>query len=75
MERGRNEQMDASNNLKDSGIAVLGNIDSTIIENVRRYAQSSTTKRRRYQRQTELEWNDDCDAVFDYFETVSWLRA
>jgi len=63
--------MDASNDLNDSGITVLGNVASNLVENVRRHAHSSATKRRRYQRQTELEWNGDCDAVFDYFETVS----
>lgn len=67
--------MDASNNLNDSGIAMLGNVGSTLIKNVRRYAQSSATKQRRYQRQTELEWNGDCDAVLDYFETVSWQKS
>lgn len=70
--RRRTEQMDASNDLSDSGITVLGNVGSTLVENVRRYAQSSATNRLRYQRQTELEWNGDCDAVFDHFETVSW---
>lgn len=63
--------MEASNNLNHSGITVLGNVTSTLVENVRRHACSSATERRRYQRQTELEWNDDCDAVFDYFESVS----
>ena len=74
IERSRNEQMDASDKLKNSGIVVLGNIDATLVEKVRTYAQTSTTKRSRYQRQTELEWNGDCSAVLEYFEKVSWQR-
>lgn len=67
--------MDVSQVLKDTGIAVMGHIDSDLVENVSKYSQSSTTKQWRYQRQTELEWNGDCDAVFDLFETVSRQRT
>ncbi len=67
--------MDVSQVLKDSGIAVVGNIDSKLIENVSKYSQSSATKQWQYQRQTELEWNGDCDAIFDNFETVSRQRT
>ncbi len=70
MERSTNEQMDPSDVLKKSGTVVLGNIDPKVVENVRTHCKSPNTKRSRYQRQTELEWNDDCDAVFEYFETV-----
>ncbi len=73
--RRRKEQMDVSQVLKDSGIAVVGNIDSKLIENVSKYSQSSATKQWQYQRQTELEWNGDCDAIFDNFETVSRQRT
>jgi len=69
------EHMDVSQVLKDTGIAVMGHIDSDLVENVSKYSQSSTTKQWRYQRQTELEWNGDCDAVFDLFETVSRQRT
>jgi len=41
--------MDVSQVLKDSGIAVVGNIDSKLIENVSKYSQSSATKQWRYQ--------------------------
>lgn len=67
--------MDISKALEDSGIAVVGHIESKLIENVSKYSQSSATKQKRYQRQTEMEWNGDCDAVFNYFETVSRQRT
>ncbi len=70
MERSSNEQMDPSDVLRKSGIVVLGNIDTKLVETVRIHCTSPNTKRSRYQRQTELEWNGDCDAVFEYFETV-----
>lgn len=71
----REEEMDVSQVLKDSGIAVVGHMDSKLIENVSKYSQSSATKQSRYQRQTELEWNGDCGALFDNFETVSRQRT
>lgn len=67
--------MDVSQALEESGIAVVGHIDSKLIETVSKYSQSSATKQSRYQRQTELEWNSDCDALFDSFETVSRQRT
>ncbi len=57
--------------LRDSGIVVLGDVDPALIQRVRTYSESPNTKQSRYQRQTELEWNGDCDAVFEFFETVS----
>jgi len=36
--------MNVSQVLKDSDIAVVGNIDSKLIENVSKYSQSSATK-------------------------------
>lgn len=54
-----------------SGIVVLGNIDPKLVQKVRIHCISPNTKQSRYQRQTELEWNGDCDPIVEYFETVS----
>ena len=71
IERGLSDQMDPAKVLRDSGIVVLGDVDPALIQRVRTYSESPNTKQSRYQRQTQLEWNGDCDAVFEYFETVS----
>ena len=63
--------MDPSSTLRDLGIVVLGYIDLALIKRVRTYSESPSTTRSPHQRQTELQWNGDCDAVFEYFETVS----
>jgi len=70
MERSSNGQMDPSDVLRKSGIVVLDNIDPKLVETVRTHCKLPDTKRSQYQRQTELEWNGDCDAVLEYFETV-----
>lgn len=70
-ERSPIQQMEPSDVLKKSGIVVLGNIDPNLVQKVRIHCVSPNTKRSRYQRQTELEWNGDCDAIVEYFETVS----
>ncbi len=71
IERGLSDQMNPAKVLRDSGIVVLGDVDPALIQRVRTYSESPNTKQSRYQRQTELEWNGDCDAVFEFFETVS----
>lgn len=70
IEQGLSEHMDYSDTLNDSGILVLGSIDPGLVEKVRTHCESPNTKRSRYQRQTELEWNGDCDAVFECFDKV-----
>ncbi|KAI9770362.1 MAG: hypothetical protein M1839_003204 [Geoglossum umbratile] len=56
--------------LSRSGFAVVGKIDLTLIENVKKHLKSPAVKQR-YNRQTELNWSSDCDFVVAYFETVS----
>lgn len=70
-ERSLNDHMDPSSVLRDLGIIVLGHVDPALVERVRTHSESLSTTQSRYQRQTELQWNGDCDAVFEYFETVS----
>jgi hypothetical protein len=53
-----------------SGFAVVGKIDSKLIDNVKKHLESPAVKQRHY-RQTELNWSSDCDFVVAYFETVS----
>lgn len=62
--------MDMSSDLQRFGIASIGEIDAILIENVRKHLEQPVRKRR-LTRQTELEWNADCDAVFAYFVRVS----
>jgi hypothetical protein len=66
--------MDTSDELQRLGITSVGEIDSTLIDNVRAHLGKPAVKRRLI-RQTELEWNADCDAVFAYFEKVSQSRT
>ena len=63
--------MEPNDGLKPSGIAVLDKIEQALIENLRQYYDSPNPWQRQYQRQTELEWQFDCEAVFRYFEQAS----
>ena len=65
--------MNSDNDLKHSGLVVVGTVDSKLIENVAAHLYSKVVARRIH-RQTQLQWNDDCDAVVSYFENVSSRR-
>jgi hypothetical protein len=54
--------------LSNSGVAMVGEIDPTLIENLTRALPGI---QQRQIRQTELKWNSDCDAIVSDFETVS----
>lgn len=54
--------------LSDSGIAMVGEIDSMLIEIL---ALAKPGILLRGIRQTVLEWNGDCDAIINDFEIVS----
>ncbi len=56
--------------LSESGVAVVGTIDAELVEKLKAQIASPDVKQR-LNRQTELMWNSDCDAVVSYFETVS----
>lgn len=53
-----------------SGLRQSEKSNPTLIDNVRKHLEKSACKRRLI-RQSEVEWNHDCDAVFAYFEEVS----
>ncbi len=59
--------------LSESGVAVVGNIDSELVEKLKAQIASPDVMQR-LNRQTELVWNSDCDAVVSDFETVSSQR-
>jgi hypothetical protein len=54
--------------LSDSGVAMVGEIDSTSIEIL---ALAKPVLLQRGIRQTVLQWNGDCDAIVSDFEAVS----
>lgn len=58
----------ADDELSEFGVATVGEIDSKLVKKAR---LGSLDVLQRLVRQTELEWNSDCDAVVRDFETVS----
>jgi hypothetical protein len=58
----------ADNKLSKFGVAIIGEIDSKLVEKVR---LGSLEVLKRLVRQTKLKWNSDCDAIIRDFETVS----
>jgi hypothetical protein len=54
--------------LSDSGVAMVGEIDPTLIKNL---ALALPGVHLRQIRQTELKWNSDCEAIVSDFEKVS----
>jgi hypothetical protein len=61
---------ESERNLKVSGVAIVGTVDSSLIQNIQRHLDSQDVTRR-VTRQAHLQWNDDCDAIEAYFESVS----
>lgn len=55
--------------LSETGVAVVGTIDSELIEKLKAQIAIPDVKERP-NRQTELVWNSNCDAVVSDFETV-----
>jgi hypothetical protein len=56
--------------LSESSVAVVGTIDLELVEKLKAQIASPNVKQR-LNRQTELVWNTDCDAVVSDFETIS----
>ena len=56
--------------LTDSGVAILGNIDLELVGTVEAQLEFPDVKQRHH-RQTELRWNSACDAIVRDFESVS----
>jgi len=55
------------NDLRRSGLVVVGEIDLQLIKNVQVHLQSKAIIRRIH-RQTQLKWNPECDAIVTFFE-------
>jgi hypothetical protein len=64
--------MDVSAALRENGFVRPGELQSQSIAALR---DAKIAIRGRTGRQTELEWNADCEAVITDFEEVSDLRA
>lgn len=73
IDRRRGKSMDLSAELRENGFVRSGELQSQSIAALR--DAESLTIRGRTGRQTELEWNSDCEAVITDFEEVSDLRA
>jgi len=56
--------------ISEFGVATVGTIDSQLVNKLE---VGSLDVKHRYLRQTELEWNSECDAVESAFQTVSEL--
>jgi hypothetical protein len=61
---------DLERHLKVSGVAIAGTVHSSLIQNTQRHLEAQNVTRR-VSRQTHLLWNDDCDAIAAFFESVS----
>lgn len=65
--------MSSSDDIKRSGYATVGEIEQSLIRDLKRYVDAPVIEQR-HARQTYLKWNSDCEAVLTYFETVSQSR-
>ena len=68
--QGPSKQMDLSDTLRSSGIVVPGEIPQSLTEKVKRNLPTLAVKQRHF-RWTELDWNDECGVVRDYYDSVS----
>ncbi|QSS63455.1 hypothetical protein I7I51_00513 [Histoplasma capsulatum] len=64
-------QNNLDSDLSRFGFVVVGKISSKLIEKLQTHLQSKKVSRIVH-RHSQLEWNSDCDAIFNDFETVSW---
>ncbi|KAF7589613.1 hypothetical protein BBP40_004027 [Aspergillus hancockii] len=63
------ESSDPDIDLRASGIVVTENIESRLIANVQQHLANKDVLQRRI-RQIQLSWNEDCEAVMTYFDTI-----
>lgn len=60
----------SDNDLQRSGIVAVGKIDLKLIIALQARLEPKSVARRIH-RQTQLNWNSECDAVVAFFEAVS----
>jgi hypothetical protein len=64
------ESTDSDIDLRTAGIIVVTeHIQGRLITNVQRHLENNDVTQRRT-RQIQLNWNEDCEAVMTYFDTV-----
>ncbi|EDN08858.1 predicted protein [Histoplasma mississippiense (nom. inval.)] len=61
-------QNNLDSDLSRFGFVVVGKISSKLIEKLQTHLQSKKVSRIVH-RHSQLEWNSDCDAIFNDFET------